>query len=183
MRPRSCSQSDSSLELRALLGVGGGVPVGVVADEHLREVGVEALDVLAEVIPVLEVEQLLARALRGHRQLQAPRAGLLGNGRAELLVHQHPRHGRVGAVGHRLHHALVHEVLGVGDHRGLLGVGVALDPEELLLEGPAVVEREDVELLVVSEFCHGSDFTPGARAGAAEAPVRAARARPRQRDS
>ena len=139
------------LELRALLAVALRVPVGVVAHEHLREVGVEALDVLAELLPVLEVEHLLARALGGHRQPQALRAGLLGNGRAELLVHQHPRHGRVGAGGHRLLQALEDEVLGVGDHRRLLRVGFALDAEELLLEGAPVVEREDVELLVIAE--------------------------------
>ena len=52
---------------------------------------------------------------------------------------------------HRLEHALEDQVLGVGDDRGLLGVGLALDPEELLLEGAAVVEGQDVELVVVSE--------------------------------
>ena len=42
-----------------------GVAVGVVADEDLREVGVELLDVLAEaVLAVLEVELVLARTSR-----------------------------------------------------------------------------------------------------------------------
>ncbi len=40
----------------------------------------------------------------------------------------------VGAGGDRLLEALEDQVLGVGDHRRLLGVGVALDAEELLLE-------------------------------------------------
>jgi len=40
--------------------------------------------------------------------------------------------------------ALEDQVLGVGDDRRLLGVGLTLDAEELLLERPAVVEREDV---------------------------------------
>ncbi len=153
------------LELGALLAVALGVAVGVVAHQHLREVRVEALDVLAELLPILEVEQLLARALGGHRQPQALRAGLLGNGRAELLVHQHPRHRRVGARGHRLLHALEDEVLGVGDHRRLLGIGFALDAEELLLEGAAVVEREDVELLVVAELGHARTLPPSGRGG------------------
>jgi hypothetical protein len=61
---------------------------------------------------------------------------------------EHARDGRVGARGDRLQHALEDQVLGVGDDRGLLGVGLALDPEELLLEGAAVVEGEDVELVV-----------------------------------
>ncbi len=43
------------------------------------------------------------------------------------------------------------EVLGVGDHRRLLWIGFALDAEELLLERAPVVEREDVELVVVAE--------------------------------
>ncbi len=60
--------------------------------------------------------------------------------------------------------ALEDEVLGVGDDRRLLGVGLALDAEELLLEGAAVVEREDVELLVVSEV-HAPEYSRGVRAG------------------
>ena len=77
-----------------------------------------------------------------------------GNGRAELLVDEHAGDAGFGACAHRLQHALEDQVLGVGDDRGLLRVGLALDPEELLLEGAAVVEGEDVELLVVSEV-HG----------------------------
>ena len=131
------------------------VAVGVVADEHLREVGVEAFDVLAEVLAVLEVEHVLPGALGGHRELQALLARLGGHGGAELLVDEHAGDRRVGAGADRLQHALEDQVLGVGDDRRLLGVGLALDPEELLLEGAAVVEREDVELLVVSEV-HGT---------------------------
>ncbi len=47
------------------------VAIGVVADEHLREVGVEALDVVAEVVAVLEVELVLAGLLDRHRELEA----------------------------------------------------------------------------------------------------------------
>src|SRR5664279_453752 len=150
------------LELAELLGVGGGVAVGVVANEHLGEVGVEAQDVLAEVLAVLEVERALAGALGGHGQLEALLARLGGHGGAELLVHEHPRGGSVGARADGLQQPLVDEVLGVGDDRRLLGVRLTLDPEELLLEGAAVVEGEDVELLVVSEV-HCSEYSRGGR--------------------
>ena len=48
-------------------------------------------------------------------------------------------------------HALEDQPLGVRDLLGLLGRRVALDAEHLLLERPAVVERQDVELAVVAE--------------------------------
>src|SRR5664280_1296148 len=150
------------LELAELLGVGGGVAVGVVANEHLGEVGVEAQDVLAEVLAVLEVEHALAGALGGHGQLEALLARLGGHGGAELLVHEHPRGGSVGAGADGLQQPLVDEVLGVGDDRRLLGVRLTLDPEELPLEGAAVVEGEDVELLVVSEV-HCCEYSRGGR--------------------
>ena len=66
------------------------VAVGVVAHEHLREIRVKRLDVLAEIISELKVELLLAGALDGHRQreaLAARRARDLG---AELLVDEQP---------------------------------------------------------------------------------------------
>ena len=70
----------------------------------------------------------------------------------------------VGAGAHGLQQALEDQVLGVGDDRRLLGVRLALDPEELLLEGAAMVEGEDVELLVVSEV-HGSEYSRAASGG------------------
>jgi hypothetical protein len=68
---------------------------------------------------------------------------------------KHAADGGVGAGGDGLQHALEDEVLGVGDDGCLLGVGLPVDPEELLLEGATVVEREDVELAVRSGG-HGS---------------------------
>jgi hypothetical protein len=111
----------------------------------------------AEVVAVLEVELVLARLLDRHREQQAALLGLAGDvlGRAELLVHQHAGHAGVDAGLDRPEHALEDQVLGVGDRLGLLGAGVALDAEHLLLERPPVVEREDVELAVVAES-HGS---------------------------
>ena len=65
-----------------------GVAVRVVAHEHLGEVGVELLDVRAEVVAVLEVELVLARLLDRHREQEAALLRLLRDalGRAELLV-------------------------------------------------------------------------------------------------
>ena len=90
-------------------------------------------------------------------------ASLRGDGRAELLVDEHARDGRVGAGADGLQEALEDQVLGVGDDRRLLGVGLALDPEELLLEGAAMVEGEDVELLVISEV-HSPEYSKGVQA-------------------
>src|SRR4051794_35279589 len=129
-----------------------GLAVRVEADEHLAEVGVEGLDVRAEVVVVLEVELVLTGLLGRHRGLQAVLLGLRDDLRAELLVDEHAQRGGVRAAAlDGLEHALVDEVLGVGDRLRLLLVGIALDPEHLLLEGPAMVEGEDVELAVVSE--------------------------------
>src|SRR3954451_9887820 len=129
-----------------------GLAVRVEADEHLAEVGVEGLDVRAEVVVVLEVELVLTGLLGRHRGLQAGLLGLRDDLRAELLVDEHAQRGGVRAAAlDGLEHPLVDEVLGVGDRLRLLLVGIALDPEHLLLEGPAMVEGEDVELAVVSE--------------------------------
>src|SRR5262249_1593454 len=68
-------------------------------------------------------------------------------------------------------------VLGVRDHRGLLGVGRPFDAEELLLKRAAVIEREDVELAVVAK-CHAADSIAGASGGASW-PLRARRGAPR----
>ena len=140
------------LEL-AVVHLGVGI-VGVVADEHLREVGVEALDVGAEVVAVLEVELVLAGLLDRHRERQTRLTGTLGDVRAELLVDQDSRRARLGAALHGLEHALEDQALGVGDRLGLLRRRVTLDPEHLLLEGAAVVERQDVQLSVdIQEPC------------------------------
>src|SRR5207302_6768802 len=89
---------------------------------------------------------------------------LEGDRRAELLVDEHAGHRRVGSGPHGLKQALEDEVLRVGDDRRLLGVGLTLDAEELLLEGAAVVEREDVELLLVARS-HAREYFRAMRAG------------------
>ncbi len=170
-----------ALQLGQLLAVRLGVAVGVVAHEHLREVGVEALDVRPEVIAVLEIEHLLTGALGGHRELQSPLARLARHGRAELLIHQHAGHRRVGPCADGLQQALEDEVLGVGDDRRLLGIWLALDAEELLLKRAAVVEGENVELVVVAEF-HGLSIAKvhWRRAAGPASAVAAGRARVQQ---
>src|SRR5215208_2230150 len=141
------------LEL-ALVHLAVGV-VRVVADEDLGEVAVELLDVGAEVVAVVEVELVLTGLLYRHRELEAALLRLLGDALrcAELLVDEDARRVLVEPlVGGDLH-ALPDQVLGVGDLLGLLLRGIAFDPEHLLLERPAVVEREDEKLAVVAE-CH-----------------------------
>jgi hypothetical protein len=87
------------------------VAVGVVAHEHLGEVRVKRLDVLGEILPELEVELLLARALDGHRQrevLATRRARDVG---AELLVDQQPAGLPRRTAGDRPREAFVDERL------------------------------------------------------------------------
>ena len=146
------SQSLSRLSLASCSRLSAGLAVGVVADEHLGEVGVEAFDVRGEVLAVLEVEHRSARsARRASRASDPARVASAGTLEPNCSSTSTPVDGRVGAGADGLQHALEDQVLGVGDDRGLLGVGLAVDPEELLLEGAAVVEREDVELVVVAE--------------------------------
>src|ERR1700722_4702147 len=145
-------------ELAQLLGVFLCIALGVIAHEHLREIGIEALNVLAELVPVLEVEHVLARTLGRHCELQPLGSCFLRDRAPELLVHEHTGHRGIRSRGHGSQQTLEDQVLGVGDHRGLFRVGVALDPEELLLEGASVVEREDVELLLVAELHRSVSF-------------------------
>ena len=139
------------LELGQLLAILRAIPVGVVSDQHLREVRVIPLDVRRKVLAVLEVERVLPGALGRHRQREPSLAGLLGHIGAELLVDQDPGDGRVRPGANGAKHALEDEVLGVSDYRRLLRVRFAVDSEELLLKGAAVIEREDVQLPVVAE--------------------------------
>ena len=119
------------------------VAVGVVADEHLREVRVELLDLLGELVPVLEVELHLARLLDRHRELVATRLRLARDSRAVLLVDEDAR-GRLRRA------ELDRPLEAFPDQR--LGPGDAVDVADHLLERATMVEREDVELLVVAEL-------------------------------
>ena len=116
----------------------------VVAHEHLREVGVERLDVLAERVAVVEVELLLARLLDRHRELVAARLRLARDVGAVLLVDEDPRRVLRRPVGDGALEPLPDQALRAGDL-----VRAAADH---LLERPSVVERQDVELRVVAEL-------------------------------
>jgi membrane associated rhomboid family serine protease len=62
-----------------------------------------------------------------------------------------PNCGGVDAALHGELHPLEDQPLRVGDPLRLLRGGIALDPEHLLLERPAVVEGQDVQLSVIAE--------------------------------
>ena len=119
------------------------VALGVVADEHLREVRVVLLDLLAELLAVLEVELVLARLLDRHRELVATRLRLARDGRPVLRVDEHAR-GRLRRT------ELDRPLEPFPDQR--LRAGHAVDVADHLLERPTMVERQDVELLVVAEL-------------------------------
>ena len=106
---------------------------------------------LPEGVPVLEVELVLAALLDWHGEPEAALAGLPGHRAAELLVHERSGERRVRAVLGSVQQALEDQVLGVRDPLDVLGRRVALQAEPLLLERPAVVERQDEQLSVVSE--------------------------------
>jgi hypothetical protein len=127
------------------------IVLGVVTDEHLREVRVELQDVLGEVVAVLEVELVLPRFLDRHRQDQAVLLGLGRDRRAELLIDENAGCARLRAALDGRHHPLEDQPLGVGDGLGLLRGRIACDPEHLLLKRPSVIEREDVQPAVVSK--------------------------------
>ena len=119
------------------------VALGVVADEHLGEVGVELLDLLAERVAVLEVEFVLSGLLDRHRELVAACLRLARDVRPVLRVDED--------AGELLRRALLDRALeSLPDQ--LLRARHAPDVADHLLERPAMVEREDVEALVVSEL-------------------------------
>ena len=127
------------------------VALGVVADQHLGEVRVERLDVRAEVLLVLEVELLLPALLDRHRQPEPRGLRVAGDVGPELLVDQDAGGLRFDALVQGPFRALVDHALGIGDPRGLLLVRLPGHTEELLLERTSMIERQDVERLVVPE--------------------------------
>ncbi len=108
---------------------------------------------LPEALAILEIELLLPALLDRHGELEAAILRLTRDVATELLVDKNALDALLEATLRGCLHALVDEVLGVLDRLRLLGIGIALDPEHLLLEGPAMVERQDEELAVVPE-CH-----------------------------
>jgi hypothetical protein len=128
-----------------------GVAVRVVAHEHLGERGVERLDVRGEVLPVLELELGLARLLHRHGQEMPFGQGPTRHAGSVLLVGQDAGRLHRHAEAERLHEPVVNDLLGRHDARVHL-VGDRLGgPEEIVLERTAMVEREQVERLGVTE--------------------------------
>src|SRR5262245_14624783 len=132
------------------------VRLRVVANEHLGEVRVERLDVVAELVAVLEVELILPALLHRHREAEPHGLRVARDAGSELLVHEHPSRRRVNALVQRAARPLEDDALGVCDLAGLVLVRLALDAEELLLERPSVIERQDVQLPVVPELHRSS---------------------------
>src|ERR687891_79874 len=145
------TQTLETLGLSSVHRVGFLPAVRVVADEHLGERGIELLDVRSKFLAVLEVELVLPALLDGHGQDQPGRLRVPRGVGAELLVDEHACGLAWNALVERPLRALVDHVLRVRDACGLLGVRLTGHTEELLLERASVVEREDVERLVVAE--------------------------------
>src|SRR5205823_4446964 len=119
------------------------VAFGVVADEHLCEVRVELLDLLAERVAVLEVELLLPRLLARHRELVAAALRLARDLGAVLAVDEDAAGVLRSAFFDGALEALPDQALRARD---------ALDVADHLLERAAMVESEDIEALVVAEL-------------------------------
>jgi hypothetical protein len=95
---------------------------------------------------------LLSALLHRHGELDSPSLGFLGDPRRspELLIHQRAGHRGVSPALERRLDPLEDQMLAVGDSLGLFRLGLAFDPKSLD-DGAAVVEGEDVELVVVAQ--------------------------------
>ena len=145
------------LQPRRLSPVQGGVALGVVAHQHLAERGIERVDVLREVLAVLEIELRLTALFGGARGRVSVRRRVAKDGGPELLVHQDAGLVFRNAASDGGQEAVVDDLLGGGDLRGLVGAERALPPEQLLRERAAVIEGHDVQRLVVAD---GHDGPP-----------------------
>src|SRR5579862_3549484 len=119
------------------------VALGVVADEHLREVRVELLDLVAEGLAVLELKLVLPGLLDRHRELVAARLRRARDVRAVLRVDEDAGVLLRRALLDRTLESLPDQGLRAGHQRGIA---------DHLLERTAMVEREDVDPLVVPEL-------------------------------
>ena len=64
-----------------LPAIGDFVPLGIVADQDLGELGIEGFDVAGELIAILEIEFVLTAFFGRQRELKTAAAGVLQNGR------------------------------------------------------------------------------------------------------
>jgi hypothetical protein len=101
--------------------------------------------VAPEVLAVFEVEFVLAALLRAGGGDETALARILEDRRAELLVDEDPRAIPGYATRDRRLEAVVDDLLGLGDLGRLLGAEGSRPAEHALLEGPAVIEGQDVE--------------------------------------
>src|SRR5262245_29383672 len=120
------------------------VALGVVADQHLAESGIEGLDVFGEVIAVFELEFLLSTLLDGARERVTTSGRVAKDGGAELLVHQDACLLLWHAGFDSGLEAVVDDLLGAGDLRRLLRGQILPPSEHLQLERGAMIKGQDV---------------------------------------
>src|SRR5262252_2570244 len=116
------------------------IALGVMADQHLAESGIEGLDVFGEVIAVFELEFLLPALLDRGRERVTARGRVAKDGGPELLVHQDAclllwRAGFDSGL-----EAVVNDLLGAGDLRRLLRGQILPPSEHLQLERGAMIK-------------------------------------------
>src|SRR5439155_4042725 len=116
----------------------------------------ERLDVARVVVAVLEIELVLAALLRRGGGEQGTRPRVAEDRGAELFVDEDTGVRFRHAAGDGGEEALVDDRLRRRDPIRLLRGERALPSEEARLEGPAVVERENVERSVEPEVGHDS---------------------------
>jgi len=109
------------------------------------------LDVGSEVGAVLEVEHRLSALLDRHGELHAHLLGFAGDAAAHFLVDEDACFVARGTGVEGGLEPIPHQTLGVLEAGVLVGGGLAGDPEHLLAEAAAMVEREDEQGSVVAE--------------------------------
>src|SRR5439155_11898598 len=166
---RSAKILGETPEAGRLAAVQGGVPLGVVTDEHLAEGRAELLDVADKLLAVLEIELLLPAFLdRGRGEISLAR-GVAQDRGAELLVDEDTGTLLRDAGGDGGLETVVDHPLGVGDARRLLRPERPLPAEQTGLERAAMVERQDVQRAIVPE---GHTSPPLPRSAARSQPAR-----------
>src|SRR5262249_27002262 len=106
------------------------------------------------IVAVLEVELVLAALLRGCGGEKASRLGVAEDRSAELLIDEDAGAFLRHPTGDGREQAVVDDRLGGNAPFGLLLRKRALPAEEARLEGPAVVERKNVERSLEPEVRH-----------------------------
>jgi hypothetical protein len=126
------------------------VAVRIVADEDLRERGIELLDVRAEIAAILEVELVAPAHFGGHGEQDSELLGSPRHRGAELLVDENAGAVPESSCRQRFEEPLEDQRLGVRDSFRLRACRGSRDAEELLLKRAPVVEREHVEIALIA---------------------------------